>query len=193
MRINRQKEHREHLFDFKKAKRRNSILIAAVSLMVIFLVFNQARKERRELVRFKVEETVRDLVEITSALERYEVDHDGPALNQPGIYSMEKLWFLTTPHAYLWDWEELSDPFVQQPYRVGVLDSSPALLFLLGSGPNGEWDLQRPPARDNANRDTLHNLLAAFTYDPTNGLLSGGDIVHPVGQWTDFNFSTEME
>ncbi len=174
----RRKRHNSYAFsDIHAIKRRNWTVMLFISVLIIVLtIIGRLNPQKNNFNREKLK--VRHHFRlIGSALERYKVDNGLYPLVGPGLYSGSELWVLTTPHPYLWNFDELKDPFPGKGYRVAIIDSSPSRWVLMSAGPDGVWDLSRLPSGLEVSRNELPQYLSRWQYDPTNGPASGGDLL----------------
>jgi hypothetical protein len=86
---------------------------------------------------------------------------------------------LTTPIAYLTSY--FPDPFQNEPdatfgyYSVGGDGTGSPTWLLFSPGPDEDWDMDWTQLRPGG-YDANYSVFAPYTYDPTNGTYSGGDV-----------------
>ncbi|MCX7000656.1 MAG: hypothetical protein NT106_10250 [Candidatus Sumerlaeota bacterium] len=163
-------------------------LIAACSPIVFPILAFKSQEVMKTGVRSKVNSLRANMRSVATALESYYVDwssypptSDFDSLTRDGaggIYNIYALKRLTTPIAYITSVP--IDPFAElegtpllyfgpQEKRDAELSIKGFLWCIWSVGPDGRSDIRSK--EDLANLET--NILA---YDPTNGLLSAGDI-----------------
>lgn len=177
MRVQRRSVSRIEPGDTAKIQRRNTrIMLGALAMLLLILFFNHHQQKQRQtgLLYRLVEES---FLEIGSALDRYRVDNNAYPIELPGFHPIESLSRLTTPHSYLWDWGILWDPYSGEPYRFAILDTRPPRWLLISTGPNKEQNLSSLPEARGMNREAIQQYFSAMQYDPSNGIISPGDII----------------
>lgn len=132
-----------------------------------------------EIIRAAVSRSRTDQRSMATALEAFFVDHNYyPPTNPLGTAPFQ----ITTPIAYATG--NFPDPFSSTKggsYRYYVSDDGHSWI-LISPGPDGTYDLTEKTYKDAARRagpynwKALQQLLAPYTYDPTNGTVSTGDI-----------------
>jgi len=166
-------------------------LVTAV-LAALLILSTQYLITRAKISRVKEEQRV-----LSRALENYRLDYGSYPPEIRGLSA------LVAPTAYLTSVPR--DPFLpaSQPYTYVALDESEHVWALVSAGPNGRLDILEPPAaaaepsggpsggasatgarRTPTGRAALviseadaQAFLARFSYDPTNGASSDGDLV----------------
>lgn len=149
----------------------------------------------QEALESKVKRARSDMRTLAVALEAYYVDNnryppstDNPALSarktppgKPTVPSFrmkqpgEKLMSLTTPIAYIVKLPE--DPFAEIPEQTYGYYLTPNGLgwILFSAGPDGTMDLGWK-TYDSSKAQPSIELIGRYTYDPTNGSVSAGDL-----------------
>jgi len=163
--------------DAQALKRRNRLLILLVLVLLLVLMMYNRRQERQVGLALQRQAVEDAFLEIGGALERYRVDQGGYPIEAPGVYPAAQLARLTTPHPYLWNKEVLQDPFAEDGYRIGMLDTQPPRWLLISAGPNQQWELLELPRETAQGEQKLRESISRVQYDPTNGSTSDGDIL----------------
>lgn len=129
--------------------------------------------------REKSSKTREDLRSITVAIETFCVDnnHYPPMKKDEGLPSKELR--LSKRIA--------KDPFGNEHHKEYsyLLYPSAEFIILLGNGPDRDRDLSMNFISDNvdmSNSEELERFISDYTYDPTNGTKSNGDILRS-GRW----------
>jgi len=178
-------------------------LAVAMALIVIVAAlaipnFGDRRPERSQVSRVRADQRV-----LATAIEAYYVDHNAyPAehsiLEAPGIdapserrrivraggtslataeWGRPGLDGLTTPLAYVTN--VFADPFAPMRGTPYAYHADAKGWLLTSAGPDGDYDIQHPAeVYDSSIPQPSPHLLAGgpWTYDPTNGLVSDGDV-----------------
>ncbi len=125
-----------------------------------------------------------EMKQIADALDRFYRDHQRYPLaaasrfiRDASLPDENRFLFLTSPVAYINAFS--ADPFIgdgyTQPYRYY---SDGASWFLLAShGPDGDSDITDDTIPKRTDRSSL-GKLKTWIYDPSNGNLSNGDVIH---------------
>jgi len=159
-------------------RRRNRLLMLVVALAMVALLLFESKNRKETKIGLQLKQVEDDLLEIASALERYTTDNGVFPLPEPGIFSVRQLGWLTTPHPYLWDWSVTTDPFTNDAYRLGLWEAGSSRWVLISAGPDRRRDLSRLPEDSPLEAKLLSERLEPFRYDPSNGILSNGDVFH---------------
>ena len=157
--------------------RRNRRIIFLVMILIAVLMLLEKRRQQKSRIYPQVLQVEQSFQVVAGALERYEIDNKVLPLSSPGIYSTSGLWFLTTPHPYLRQWDILKDPFHEDYYQIAYFNRFPTQFILMSTGPDRRWDFTRLPSKEQMPPQTLQHLLETHRYDPSNGIRSGGDIL----------------
>ncbi len=134
-----------------------------VGVIIFILVAIAVPSYRGSSVREYYSITKDDLRSISFALTNYQNQHRAV----PPVFSL-----LTTPIPYL-D-QVYTDPFSSaknESYRYFAGDKQ---WIVYGAGPDRDYDIE--PTRDVHSARNLTQSLLNLTYDPTNGMISTGDI-----------------
>lgn len=156
--------------------RRNRRIIFIVLLALLALLIFQLRDRRKEEVFSRIDRVNAAFVELSSALDRYRIDHEVFPLQAPGLYSANALWMLTTPHPYLWDWKNVTDAFGGGLLGFLIPDTTPSMYVLISVGPDRNPDFMAFQDSPASGRKDLLGRVAALSYDPSNGITSRGDL-----------------
>ncbi len=159
------------------------VLVTAI-LAIIFVVSSQVLIVRTKISRVKEEQRV-----LARALDNYQMDYDFLPSEETGLRA------LVAPTAYLATVPR--DPFGQggQYYQYVKLDQRGRLFAVVSAGPDGHFNLITPSTAARAgdssreaaatasafhiveSPDGLNEFLATYSYDPTNGMVSDGDLI----------------
>ncbi len=157
--------------------RRNRRIIFVVLLALLALLFFQVRDRRKAEVFVRIDRVNAAFVELSSALNRYRIDQGSYPIERPGLYSADAFWSLTTPHPYLWDWKHVTDVFGGKPLRGLISDTTPPMFVLISTGPDRNSDFMDFQDFSFISRVDLLGRVAALQYDPSNGIVSRGDLL----------------
>lgn len=140
------------------------VVVAVIAILAAIAVPNFLEAQ----VRSKVSRTVADMASIRTALEAYAVDENTYPLNAGGLGLPGALQQLVRPRAYITSLPlDVFREGTGYHYLAGgkvttVQQDRYGHYVLAGAGPD---------------RTVETSLLATTVYDPTNGTVSGGDIV----------------
>jgi hypothetical protein len=152
------------------------------------------------VIRRKVDQVRADQRKLATAIESYFVDYNAypawttdpafllrppsqadaiaahlkgpiPSFRAPGV--QPRIATVTTPIAYIAFLP--ADPFVEQPNLTFGYYAPPNGWIVWSAGPDGIFDLDWT-VYDPAKPQPQPEILARYTYDPTNGVVSPGDI-----------------
>jgi type II secretory pathway pseudopilin PulG len=159
------------------------VVLAVAAILTVFFVYSaQYLMVSTRVSRVKEEQRV-----LTRALQNYETDYGACPNMKTGLHA------LYAPVAYMV--RIPPDPFSVRGDEEYVYISSPGggyRWLLVSQGPDhhsdlfpfvrGEGGLLTGKSEDNSatlslRSESVETLLTRFTYDPTNGLISGGDII----------------
>jgi len=174
--VRRNKQRRPHIHEPSSSDRQRAGLQKITLILLVVLaalsLFNIRQKTRSDVGQ-QLEKVQESFALIGGALRRYGVDYGIYALEKPGLHAVRDLTGLTTPIAYLLEWSATEDPFSPEGIQVALPGPEGSDWVLLSAGPDRHWDVQEELFLAPLSLSQLLRLQ----YDPTNGLISSGDIM----------------
>ena len=172
------------------------IVVAIIGILAAIAVPNFINAR----LRAQIAHVAGDFKAIATALETYKLDHNHYPIDSDNATPWG-LTMLTTPVAYMNTFAR--DPFVRvdQVYVAGGGDSSSAPIYEMGT--DTPWERRSPryelgtwsltSTGPDADDDTGAQLdwpwgTRWWDFDPSNGLVSNGDIFWMGGNWSDGEF-----
>ncbi len=181
-----------------RAFTRTEVVVCILSLVVVAGYFDSTYlRPSRVHERPKVSRVKADMRSLATAIEVYRLDHgEWPAMVPLDLTGSNTKWLaksggqrlmtvdsgsaeragLTTPVAYLTS--VFSDPFAPRGTPYAYYHDREGFI-LISPGPDEDYDIQDPATVYDGSIPQPSELLVgggSWTYDPTNGMVSNGDV-----------------
>lgn len=173
----RRRHNNNEMNDLKAMKRRNFGIMYFIAVLFVVIMAVSRIHQQKILINPGIKKVNKDFDRIESALDRYSIDNELFPIINDNTYYINDLWFLTTPHDYIWDIEEIKDPFSKGEYKIVVLSENPIIWALIGSGPDKKIDFNYIQKNKKITLDEIKKSVEKWKYDPSNGISSKGDII----------------